>query len=160
MIKTVSLVVLAMLLTGCNNSSVVMFEELPKEGWHQDEWKSFTYTHRLPKKEAALSLLLRHDDHYPYANIYLITEQINPKGVTQVDTLNYVLAQANGKWLGNGFFIKEHQLPFVGRLMLDEPGKYRFRVRPAVRSNDLLTPEKTLTGIHQIGLEITPLPHD
>ena len=70
-------------LVGCSSQSEIelLFEELPKEGWQQEQWVEFSYTNRLPKKEVALNWILRHDDSYPYANIHFITEWINPKGL-------------------------------------------------------------------------------
>ena len=148
------------LLLGCDNSSVLFFEELPKEGWVQEDWVSFDYRHRLPEKDFAVNWILRHDDNYPYANIHLIAEWRNPKGTTFSDTLSYLLASPDGSWLGKGLYIKAHTLPFLERYLLDEPGNYTFRVRPAVRANDALIAEKTLKGIHQIGIELIPISND
>ena len=71
-----------------------------------------------------------------------------------------MLAQPNGKWLGKGLYIKEHRLPFVERFLLDEPGVYQFRVRPAVRATEKLVADKTLPGIHQVGIALNPILND
>jgi gliding motility-associated lipoprotein GldH len=155
--KNICLIASVMLFFGCSKSSVILFEELPKEGWIQQNWVSFSHTHRLPKKEVALNWVLRHDDDYPFANIHLIAEWKTPKGIIASDTLTYLLAHPDGTWLGSGLYIKEHSLPFLDRFLLDEPGNYSFRIRPAVRANDNLVGEKALIGIHQIGLELKPL---
>lgn len=160
MIKKTCLIVSVLLLFGCSKSRVLFFEDLPKEGWTQEDWVSFSYTHRFPEKSFSLNWILRHDDSYPFANIHLIAEWKNPKGKIASDTLTYLLAQPNGKWLGSGLYIKEHKLPFLERFLLDAPGTYVFNVRPAVRDNDRLVAEKTLKGIHQIGLELNPLSNE
>lgn len=160
MTKVPTLFALMLLLLGCSKSSIVLFEDLPKSGWEQKKWVSFRYTHRLPKKAFALNWVLRHDDDYPYANIHFIAEWRNPKGEVASDTLTYLLAEPNGRWLGKGLYIKEHKLPFLAHYLLEEPGNYTFRLRPAVRANDKLVADKTLQGIHQIGIQLNPLSDD
>ncbi len=149
-----------LLLFGCSKQGEVLFENIPESGWEQQDWVSFTYTHRLPQKEVALNWVLRHDNDYPFANIHLIASWQRPKGEVKSDTLTYLLAEPNGRWLGKGFYIVEHQLPFVERYLFHEPGTYTFKVRPAVRATDKLVAEKTLPGIHQIGIAINPLSND
>ena len=162
MTKSLLLTAIMFWLVGCSSQSEIelLFEELPKEGWQQEQWVEFSYTNRLPKKEIALNWILRHDDSYPYANIHFITEWINPKGLQDTDTLSYLLAEPNGRWLGKGLYIKEQNLPFLERFLLDEPGTYRFRVRPAVRATEKLVADKTLGGIHQIGIALNPILND
>ena len=147
------------LLLGCGKQ-VALFKDIPESGWEQQHWMEFQYTHRLPQKEVALNWVLRHNDDYPFANIHLITEWRSPKGLLKSDTLTYLLAEADGRWLGKGFYIVEHLLPFRERYILQEPGNYIFRVRPAVRDTDKLIAEKTLPGIRQIGISLNPLSND
>ena len=160
MTKTAFLIALMFLLVGCSSPSDLLFETLPKEGWEQNQWVAFSYTHRLPEKEVALHWVLRHDDDYPFSNIHFIANWRNPKGVEETDTLSYLLAQPDGKWLGKGLYIREHRLPFVERFLLDEPGIYQFRIRPAVRATEMLVADNILLGIHQIGITINPISND
>ena len=160
MIKRLLFSILLLLLVGCSNSTVLMFEDLPSEGWLQEEWVSFSYKHRLPQKTVSLDWVLRHDNAYPFANIHLIAEWKNPKGISRSDTLSYLLAEPNGNWLGAGLYVKEHKLPFLNTFLLDEPGTYTFSVRPAVRANETLIGQKILPGIHQIGIALNPLSNE
>lgn len=157
MIKTFFLVASIFIVTGCTSRKELLFEELPEEGWQQDQWVEFSYTNRLPKKYASIDWILRHEDNYPFSNIHFIIAWRNPKGVEKTDTISYVLAQPNGRWLGKGLYIKEHSLPYVEQFLLDEPGVYQFRIRPAVRATEKLIADKTLTGIHQVGISINPI---
>lgn len=157
MIKSIFLIASTLLVVGCTIQSELLFEELPIEGWMQDQWVEFNYTNRLPKKQVSLYWVLRHDDDYPFSNIHLIATWRNPKGVEKTDTLSYLLAKPNGKWLGKGLYIKEHTLPFVEHFLLDEPGEYTFLVRPAVRATETLVANKRLMGIHQVGIAINPI---
>ena len=152
--------VFILLLAACSKENVLLFKEFPNEGWAQKEWAEFNYTHRLPQKAFTIPLILRHDDSYPYANIHVIAEWENPKGIKGTDTLSYILAYPDGRWKGKGLYIKEHTLPYLNDFMLDEPGNYRFRIRPAVRDNEQLVADKILVGIHQIGIELNPISNE
>ena len=158
--KSIILLVLGMLMDSCDTSSVLIFNELPNEGWPQDQWKTFTYKNRLANNEASLYWILRHDNDYPYANIFFIAELTTPKGETQFDTLNYKLAKADGIWLGSGMYLYELRLSYMERFLFEEPGNYLFRLRPAVRPNDSIFADSILVGLHQIGLEIRTLSND
>ena len=158
--KCFLLFVLGVLTGSCDTSSELIFNELPNEGWPQDQWKTFSYKNRLADSEASLYWILRHDNDYPYANIFFIAELTTPKGLTQYDTLNYRLANADGSWLGAGMYLHELRLAYMERFLFEEPGNYLFRLRPAVRPNDSVVADSMLVGLHQIGLEIRTSPND
>lgn len=154
------LIVLSVLLSNCQTSSELLFNELQNDGWKQDQWETFTYRNRLANKTASLDWILRHDNNYPYATIFFIAALTTPKGVTQYDTLNYRLANADGSWLGAGMYVHELSLTYMDRFLFEEPGNYLFKLRPAVRSNDRILADSLLVGLHQIGLEIRTLSDD
>jgi len=158
--KPILLLVLGVLISSCDTSSELLFNELPNEGWSQNHWETFTYKNRVANKKASLHWILRHDNGYPYANIFFITELTTPKGVIQFDTLNYRLANPDGSWLGAGMYVYELNLPYVERFLFEEPGNYLFRLRPAVRPKDSIVGDSLLVGLHQIGLEIRTSPND
>ena len=149
-----------LLFLGCSQSEALLFSSIPETGWMQHEWVDFTYIHRLPSKDVTVSWKIRHDNDYPYANIHLIARCTSPKGMTTIDTLTYLMAAPDGSWLGEGWYIKENDLLYKEMLSLDEPGEYLFELRPAVRANDALVPDKKLLGIHQIGLELNLINYD
>lgn len=149
-----------LLFLGCSQSEALLFSSIPETGWMQHEWVDFTYIHRLPSKDVTVSWKIRHDNDYPYANIHLIARCTSPKGMTTIDTLTYLMAAPDGSWLGEGWYIKEIDLLYKEKLSLDEPGEYLFELRPAVRANDALVPDKKLLGIHQIGLELNLINYD
>jgi|TARA_A100001011_G_scaffold120230_2_gene126842 gliding motility-associated lipoprotein GldH len=158
--KSIIIIVLSVLISGCDSSSKLIFNELPNEGWPQDHWEAFTHKNYLLNDEVSLSWILRHDNEYPYANIFFIAELTTPKGETQFDTLNYKLAKADGIWLGSGMYLYELRLSYMERFLFEESGNYLFRLRPAVRPNDSIFADSILVGLHQIGLEIRTLSND
>ena len=152
--KSFLLLVLCALISSCDNSSEFIFKEISSKGWAKDQWETFSYKNRSLKKEASLYWILRHDNEYPYANIFFIAELTTPKGKKHYDTLNYKLANADGSWVGAGMYLHELRLRYVERFLFEETGNYLFRLRPSVRPNDNIVADSLLVGIHQIGLEI------
>jgi hypothetical protein len=80
--KSIIIIVLSVLISGCDSSSKLIFNELPNEGWPQDHWEAFTHKNYLLNDEVSLSWILRHDNEYPDANIFYIAELTTPKGET------------------------------------------------------------------------------
>ena len=152
--KSFILLVFCALISSCDNSSELIFKEISSIGWAKNQWETFSYKNRLLKKEASLYWILRHDNEYPYANIFFIAELTTPKGKKHYDTLNYKLANADGSWAGAGMYLHELRLPYMERFLFEETGNYLFRLRPSVRPNDSIVADSLLVGIHQIGLEI------
>ena len=65
---------------------------------------------------------LRNNNDYLYANIFFFVDVESPDGERQIDTLQYLLAEPGGKWLGSGvgeikfnlFKFKEDLHPIIG----------------------------------------------
>lgn len=97
-------------------------------------------------------ILLRHDDNYPYSNIWLrLNSKLqgndnDKKGVR----LNLKLADLNGVWLGKGMgSIWEHKIPLSKKegLIFEQPGIYEISLTQIMR-------EDPLTSVLNAGLVI------
>jgi gliding motility-associated lipoprotein GldH len=73
---------------------------------------------------------------------------VSPDLVEFKDTLECVLADNYGRWIGKGGG-SLHQLPvsFMQQIKFPKPGTYKFELIQGMR-------EDTLAGIHDIGLRI------
>jgi len=94
--------------------------------------------------------VLRNNNDYPYSNIrFFVT--ISKEGNQQpleVDTLNYVLAKPNGKWIGTGFGeTKKILLEYKSNYLFPSNGKYNVELKHAMRQNPL-------KGIEDVGVKI------
>lgn len=49
-----------------------------------------------------LYINIRHSGLYPFNNLWLFITSESPEGYTSVDTIQCILADRSGKWLGNG----------------------------------------------------------
>ncbi len=93
-------------------------------------------------------LNVRHSTHYRFSNLYLFLETRFPNGNSTRDTLELVLANAEGKWLGKGWGdLREDHILLKKNLRFPLKGPYRFMIWQAMRRD-------TLKGIYDVGIQI------
>jgi gliding motility-associated lipoprotein GldH len=95
-----------------------------------------------------LVIALRNTTDYPYSNIYFFIHTHFPQGQVSVDTLQYLLADPYGQWLGSGRgFLRDHSILYRYNIRFSQAGLYRFNIVHAMRND-------TLTGIDELGFTL------
>ena len=90
-------------LSSCDNS--VVFEDnvkLPENRWEQKNAIQFTVDIQDTINPHNLYINLRNAGGYQFSNIFLFFTTTSPSGKMERDTLELTLADASGKWLGDG----------------------------------------------------------
>ena len=127
------------------------FEEnkmIPKSVWNRYEKIRFDVIITDTSASYDVYLNIRNDMSYPYANLYFFLETQPPSGRVYRDTVECILADYSGKWLGKGFgSIKFKRFLFERGVRFRVKGKYSFSCEQAMRVVDL-------QGIKDIGLRI------
>ncbi|MBN1990601.1 MAG: gliding motility lipoprotein GldH [Bacteroidales bacterium] len=91
---------------------------------------------------------LRNTTDYPNSNLYLFVTTTAPNGAVIRDTLECILANSYGKWLGKGIGkIKDNQILYKRMVRFPVAGAYTFEVEQAMRVDKL-------PGIVNVGLRI------
>jgi len=91
---------------------------------------------------------LRHEEAYPYSNIFLYLHTRFPNGKEAQDTLEIMLQRPDGKWNGSGAGgLRDHQIAFKKGLRFPLKGKYVFSIAQAMRV-------KELGNVREVGLRI------
>lgn len=91
---------------------------------------------------------IRNTTDYPNCNLYLFIATTSPTGATQIDTVEYFLADDQGKWLGKGVgYIRDNQIPYKRNVRFPQKGDYRFEIKQAMRTDSLI-------GISSIGVRV------
>lgn len=122
--------------------------DLPASGWHQDSIAGFTVHVEDTTKPYNFYITLRNNDEYPYRNFYLFLSTRLPNNNLTRDTIELILADKEGKWLGKGFgAIKDNQIQIRQNLVFPISGPYHFRIQQAMR-------QETLKGILDVGIRI------
>lgn len=81
-----------------------------------------------------LYLNVRNTGMYPLSNLYLFITTIAPSGHMIKDTVQIILADEKGKWLGDGLGdIWDHQKLYKEQVRFAQKGKYIFEFEQAMR---------------------------
>ena len=92
----------SLLIVSCDSNSVYdNYKSIPNS-WHKDSIVSFKVTPPDSTNAYNLFVNLRNTTTYKYNNLFLIVEMVFPHGKTIKDTLEYKMAEPNGKLLGEG----------------------------------------------------------
>ena len=100
MLNRICVFMLLLNFSSCSNSEFLKFYDFDN-GWGKNEVLTFNFPKKIESKAKDIFFVLRHNNNYPYSNIILITELQNPTNQVIIDTFEFKLAQANGKWLGD-----------------------------------------------------------
>jgi gliding motility-associated lipoprotein GldH len=83
-------------------------------------------------------LMIRHTDAYPYNNLFLFVTTKYPDGKILTDTMEVVLANKKGEWLGSGSGdIFDFKVPVKKNIRFPLAGKYQFSFEQAMRVDPL-----------------------
>ena len=115
--------------------------------WDLSQKPIFEYNNTDTVSKVNLKANIRHSSSYPFSNT------IDPLGGLKTDTLECILAQKDGKWLGSGLGdVWDIQCQFKSYRFLKQ-GMYTFEIEQAMRHGDLAKIEQ-LPGIMEIGFRI------
>ena len=94
---------ICLLLWSCDNSRLYETNiKINDNVWSLQQTPSFEYINTDTISEQSLRINIRHSSTYPFSNLWLFIHTISPDNTHSTDTLECLLAQADGKWLGEG----------------------------------------------------------
>ena len=153
MLNRICVFMLLLNFSSCNNSEFLKFYDFDN-GWGKNEVLTFNFPKKIESKAKDIFFVLRHNNNYPYSNIFLITELQDPTNQVLIDTFEFKLAQANGEWLGDKkISVIEHKLLFKESLELDD-NDFSLKVRTSMRSNNQSNEIEKLDGVINFGILI------
>lgn len=83
-------------------------------------------------------ITVRNADSYDFNNLYLFIDINSPMKITERDTMECILADADGRWLGNGLGdIWDNKILFKKNIKFQKPGTYQFIINQAMRVDSL-----------------------
>ncbi|MDG1728255.1 MAG: gliding motility lipoprotein GldH [Algibacter sp.] len=143
------------IMVSCDSNSVYdNYKSVPNR-WHKDSIVSFKINPPDSIKAYNLFVNLRNTNAYKYNNLYLIVEMLFPHGKTIKDTLEYRMAEPNGKLLGEGYTdIKENKLWYKEDVIFNETGEYTVNIQHAMRENGKVNGVIELDGVTDVGFRI------
>ena len=150
-IRFVSLIltIFIFFLAGCTTKTVYDHNKSFEENvWKSDQIVRFDVELKDTVNIHKFYLNLRHTTGYRYANIFLFISTTFPDGTEARDTVECILADPSGKWMGKGISnIRDNQVLLRRGLRFPQQGNYIFEFEQAMR-------EPELKEIMDIGLRI------
>jgi gliding motility-associated lipoprotein GldH len=136
-------------LLSCGKDQVVynQYQAIDHSAW--EKGKEYYFTFQIDENTVPynITLEIRNNNLYPYQNLWILLKEEPPVGPMARDTMECMLADDFGKWLGNGISLFQTSFPIKTNYLFTDTGSYTFSFRQGMRND-------TLKGIQEIGLLI------
>lgn len=121
--------------SSCDSSMVYDdFKHIDGGSWKWDDTVDFSFTMEDTVSMHNMLVRLRHSTDYPLSNLYMFVHLEGPSGQTKTDTINFMLAENSGKWIGKGVGnIREIGYLYKKNIRFPEPGEYKVSIEQAMR---------------------------
>ena len=132
-------------ISSCEGNAILNdFTSINNGEWKYDQLVENEVEIQDTSKAFQLSVNIRHDVDYEWANLFCILHIQHPDGKKFDQRINLVLAEPDGQWKGKGIgSIKETRIP-VALVKFPKKGNYKFQLEQNMRLNPL-------KGIEDIG---------
>jgi len=143
---------MSMIFLACDRGNV-LFEEnqnFEDNTWSFDDPKTFSYHSKDSITPVKLYINLRTTTDFPYRNIYMFLHSNYSNGYSNIDTLQFFLADAEGNWLGDNSGTIVENRALVSKGVFRDTGTYSFTLEQAMRND-------SLTEILDVGVRIERL---
>jgi gliding motility-associated lipoprotein GldH len=129
------MVVLMLVLPGCKNNSIVEEKFAVKDGkWNMKDTYSCKFNVTDTVGLYNFYLNVRNGGDYPYSNLYVFVNTVFPNGKQSYDTVECILADKNGKWLGSGLGdVLDNHILYRYNRQFPIAGEYRISLQHAMR---------------------------
>lgn len=147
--SSILLLLAAWLVTACIDQTVYhTYQSIPSKGWGKGDTLFF----HVPLTDSLVRLHLyaevRNESEYTYQNLYLVIgNNLADSTCFRTDTLEFTLADSEGKWKGTGWgTLYQSSLP-LDTAIVRHPGNYTFKINHGMK-------DEILIGICDIGIRI------
>ncbi len=140
-----------LLLTSVSCRRGVFYEEIlpvKDETWSLYDTLHFSFDITDTLQYYTIYMDIRNTIDFETRNLYLFMDTEDPQGTTSRDTLEFLLADAHGNWVGKGSGrLKDYQYLFYPKVRFPYSGTYKFSFVQAMRT-------EKLEGIADFGLTL------
>lgn len=146
---TIVILFFTFFLASCQLNAVYdEFIVINDNNWYKDNVAHFNVEIKDTASLYNFHLVLNNTTDYRYSNLFVFMTTTFPNKNMTRDTIEFVLANASGKWLGKGWGnVKENDILLKSGLKFPLSGPYAFFIQQAMRND-------TLTGIRSVGIRI------
>tara|TARA_R110002073_G_scaffold279026_1_gene443184 strand:- start:474135 stop:474617 length:483 start_codon:yes stop_codon:yes gene_type:complete len=154
--NSILLVIILVLVSSCTERAVFdNYKSMPNSEWHKDSIVNFKFNPIDTISRNNVFINLRNNNDYQYSNLFLIVNIDFPNNTSVIDTLEYEMTDAQGKFLGTGLTdLKENKLEYKTNVIFPVSGDYNFNIQQAMRKSGSIEGIEALNGITDVGLRI------
>ncbi len=149
-------IIITIFITSCSDSHVYnSYKTISDGAWHKDSVVNFQFNPIDTISKNKVFINLRNNSNYAYSNLFLIVGIDFPNNYKVVDTLEYEMADVEGRFLGDGLTdLKENKLEFKTNVVFPVTGTYQISIQQAMRKSGEIEGVELLKGVTDVGLQI------
>jgi len=149
LISFIASVLFGFMTVSCDSNFV--YEDntpLGLEQWSMDSSYNFNFPINDTVSLHNMYINIRNSGSYKYQNLLLYIDFKLPNNQTIIDTVNCILSDSKGKWLGSGWgSLWSSQIPYKMHVRFPSQGAYSIQITHAMR-------DEKLKAISDIGIRI------
>jgi gliding motility-associated lipoprotein GldH len=136
-------------LVACDPDKVIdEYHTIHNSSWDVDSVQNFTFSVFRKDQVHHIYFNIRNDRSYEFCNLWLFVTIDPPRGESKTDTVQVMLADPSGKWLGKGFSgVYDNRRLYMQNVYFPEAGNYNIQLRHGMRPT-------RLKGITDIGMRV------
>lgn len=153
--NVIAFAIMSLLLISCDKKMVFDTYQSVGKSWHKDSIVTFEFDQKDTMSRYNMYVNIRDNKNYPFSNLFLIVALEHPSKKTEVDTLEYQMADEHGELLGSGFTdTKDSRLFYKEHYTFKETGNYKVHIQQALRKNGKISGQEQLEGVTEVGFRI------
>ncbi len=150
-----AILVVSLIVSCSNNATFDVYKSMPNSVWHKDSIVNFKFNPVDTISRNNLFINLRNNNDYQYSNLFIIVDINFPNNTSFIDTLEYEMTDAQGKFLGEGLTdLKENILEYKTNVIFPVTGEYNINIQQAMRKSGAVEGITDLEGVTDVGLRI------
>ena len=139
---------ISLFVVSCGSDVLYDNSKMIEDKWNKNNYKTFELNVEDTLNPYNFYINIRNSVDYRYANVYFFMETVFPNNQVSVDTIECILADKKGKWIGKGYGkYRDNQILLRRRGAFPMKGKYKFILKHGMRTDNL-------EGINAVGIRI------
>ena len=145
--KIILILCFTMFTISCKQNQALL-HDFENSSWNSKDSVLFSFDVLDHTESKNMSFFLRNNLDYPYRNIFFLVEIKNDSGIIASDTVQYLISNKYGQWLGRGFGkTRDNYFIFKKDYLFEDSGNHLLIMRHGMRQNKL-------KGLVKLGFEI------
>lgn len=137
------------ILVSCTGNTIYHDNiDFTKGYWNAGDTLHFSVLVSDTVQPCDIILHMRNKGSYPFSNLYVVITTKAPTGASLTDTVEFILANARGEWLGKGFGdLWQNSRIYKSGIRFPHTGIYTFSLRQIMRPD-------LLNGVMDFGISV------